>query len=264
MYRENSNSLEFICDYYQPKFERITDDKSLLQLEKEGYELDVDPTKNRALVGFTKDKGKTWLYIAHGYEIFAYEGHMLALGLPTNALSFKAGEWNYPGPRLDDKLSQLREYDFLRIVPHPLAEISIFQRFLLRAFRDPSRYFGLTESVIREHAGEFDALEGYSLSMTPAQIRRVQDLAKKLDLPLVCSSDTGISDYSKEVYTLIQEIDFSSMEKVNESIREQLRSGNIILHRGYQISKSQVAKERMKHLLLNVAGGVMVGSRQNF
>ena len=264
LYRDDSNSLEFICDYYQPKFARITDDKSLLQLEKEGYELDVDPTKNRALVGFTKDSGKSWLYLAHGYEIFAYEGHMLALGLPVNVLQFKKGEWNYPGPRLDDKLFQLRNYNFLRIAPHPLAEISIIQRFLLRAFRDPSRYFGLTASFIREHAGEFDALEGYSLSMAPTQIKRVRDLAKKLNLPLVCSSDTSISDYAREVYTLIQEIDFSSMEKVNESIREQIKSGNIILYKGNQISKGQVAKERMKHILLNVAGGAMFGSRQNF
>ncbi len=264
LYRADSNSLEFVCDYYQPKFERITDDRSLLQLESEGYEISVNPNKNRALVGFTKDKGKSWLYLAHGYEIFAYEGHVLALGLPTKALRFKEGEWDYPGLRLTEKLSQLEDYNFLRIAAHPLAELSILQRVILRSLREPSKYFGLTEQFIKEHAKEFDALEGYSLSMTPTQIKRVRDLSRELGLPLVCSSDTGISDYAREIYTLLQEIDFSSIEKVNESIRSQLKLGNIFLHISNQIPKRQLVNERLRHLLLNVAGTTMFGGRKNF
>ena len=109
---------------------------------------------------------------------------------------------------------------------------------------DPSKTIGIQEEDIRKYRSQIDALESYSLTMNESQQERTIKLAKKLNIPLVSNSDlpinSGFTSYNE------QTVDFSSPEKLRESIKQNLRN------RSYTsiTKRTPKTKEMLKHILI--------------
>lgn len=255
-YREESNRAMVLLNYYQAKYERVVEE-GLAEVKKHGIEAHDD--HRDTFVGLTRNKGKSWLYVIRGREYLCREGHLIAAATPTSMPT--QPEWYKHGPKLEDVIAFEKERDAILIPSHPLSKFGLAGKLVLRAIREPSgTNLGLGENAIRKHAKDFDALEAYSLSMSPKQTEAVDALATELGLPTVSNTDKDIRA-NFEFFNLFDWLDFTNPEALRQSIRAGLkRQGNNYREvRGAPGEKHSSFGEQIAHILLNVMQG-----RQNF
>ncbi|MEK6881984.1 MAG: hypothetical protein AABY22_20365 [Nanoarchaeota archaeon] len=251
LYDIDENRVIFLTDYYNQKYKRVVSE-GLKEVERKYL---VDSSHSDTFIGISKN-GKNWLYIVRGIEIMTDQGHFLAAGISDQFL-FKPIHTKYKGgPNLRRALTWAKEKDALIIASHPLSEYhkwkSPIVSGLLYIVGDPSgMHLGLDELNIRKYADFFDALEKHSLSMSLKQRLKVEALAQELHIPTVVNTD-GTLDLALTSYNFFREIDFSSRERLRQSVREGLKHerGN------YSICKigngNSNLLEKIKHIAINL------------
>lgn len=247
-YQEGENRAMVLTDYFQPKYERVVNDKILPVLKRFGYEVHDD--NKDTVVGFTKDEGKSWLYLVRGKEYLCREGHLLAIGTPRSLPTQKS--WYRHGPKLEDVLKFEKDQDAVLIPSHPLSKFGLGVKTILIAIGEPSgTNLGLKEETIRKYTRYFDALEAYSLSMDSEQTAKVEKLSMELGLPTVSNTDADLKS-SFLAYNTFEFVDLTNPQGFRNSIRAGLnRQGN--KHKEHRGTFTKSTADKIKHILLNVA-----------
>ncbi len=248
VYHKGENRVMVLTDYYQPKFQRVVNDNLVTALGRVG--VGVHDDYKDTFTGFTKNGGRSWLYLVRGKEYFCREGHVLAVGTPTSLPAERS--WYRHGPKLEDVLKFEKDQDAILIPSHPLSKFGFGVKAILLAIGEPSgTNLGLQENTIRKYADYFDALEDYSLSMDSKQTKRVQELARELKLSTVSNTDADLRS-SFSTYNTFDLVDLTNPQKFRDSIRAGLKGeGNKhVEHRG-EFVKS--LRDKITHILLNVA-----------
>lgn len=248
VYHKGENRVMVFTDYYQPKFERVVNDELVTALDRIGFGVQDD--YRDTFVGFTKDDGKSWLYLVRGREYFCREGHLLAVGTQTSLPAEKS--WYRHGPKLEDVLKFEKDQDAVLIPSHPLSRFGLGVKAILLAIGEPSgTNLGLQEDTIRKYTDYFDALEAYSLSMDSGQTKRVEALSRELKLPTVSNTDADLKS-SFLAYNSFDFVDLTNPQNFRDSIRAGFRKeGN--KHREHRGEFVKSLKDKIMHILLNVA-----------
>jgi len=241
------NKVLFLLDYFYPKYDRMTSDLGLKNFEKGGFELYTE--HKSSFIGITDKERKKWFYIVRGVEMLTDNGHVISAGT-SQAYRFETPkDCYYPGPSLEAKLKQAKDNDAIIIPPHPLSNLSFFEKFILKSIvRDPSGPTpGLSEKNLREYADYWDAIEVFSSSMSEEQSERAEKIAEGLNIPTVANSD-GPFFLSFHSYNLFEQIDFSNPEKMRESIRQGLTNQK---YKKIKQPFGEDKSEAIKHLLIS-------------
>ncbi len=226
-YSHEENRAFFLVNYWLSKYSRLIE-QGLGELEKKGYELD-DCNKS-SFIGIKKQESNFWTYLCNGWELLTDEGHILSLG-SDYVPKYQFPENNFKGPKLESKLEEAKDNDSLIIPAHPLITFNGLSGFYLsRVIKDPSGFsLGLNRENLIKFRDYFDALESQSLIISSKNHQEINDLAEKLDLPVISSSDGNIDEvfsYSN----ILDWIDFSSPENMRSSIRDGLSNKGNKIH----------------------------------
>ena len=256
LYSSSSNRVVFLVNYFQPKYERLKG--QAISLTNQGYE--IDDNNIDTFIGITNNR-KDWMYLVRGYEIMSDRGHVIIAGI-KDVYPFENSHYTY-GPNLEKVLSWATKKEALTIPAHPLhtnyLEKSLLASLALAGRRDPSGLsLGLSQETLEEFRDDFDAIEAFSLSISPSQSRRIREFAKKIDKPILANSDgTIMSAFSS--YNEFGSIDFTSPESMRDSIRQALLSREKVKPIYVQETDGSRLKEKVLHFFMN-----FVQERENF
>jgi len=227
IYSQDENRMTTFSEYIKPEYTKLIE-RDLKEVEKDGYKI-YDDHKD-TFVGFTANEGKSWFFLVKASEIMAREGHVTLMGIPERFPFKEENYWYNQGPKLNELLPWGKDKDAIIFPTHPLSKVNVVQTAILKVSTHPSGpYLGIQEENIFHFRDFWDAIEKYSLSMSPEQISQVEELAGRLNIPAIVNTDSP-TDKSLTSYTQFSSLDFSSPERLRASMRGCLRNNDYETH----------------------------------